>query len=138
MANLNLADVQKRVQIANYEKVIQSAFLEVSDGIAARGTYDQRIAALERNEHVQQRRLDLSDLCYRSGVDSHMSVQSNLYNAEQTLISARLTRRAKLADLHCEQGGGSIQRAGEASCVPEATADYDKAAASAPVSAANG
>ncbi|KVG57375.1 efflux transporter outer membrane subunit, partial [Burkholderia territorii] len=38
IANLNLANVQKRIEIANYEKAIQSAFREVSDGLAARGT----------------------------------------------------------------------------------------------------
>ncbi|KVM44438.1 efflux transporter outer membrane subunit, partial [Burkholderia vietnamiensis] len=35
IANLNLANVQKRIEIANYEKAIQSAFREVSDGLAA-------------------------------------------------------------------------------------------------------
>ncbi|KVP60373.1 efflux transporter outer membrane subunit, partial [Burkholderia ubonensis] len=82
LANLDLANVQKRIEIANYEKAIQSAFREVSDGLAARGTYDQQIAALQRNEHAQQRRYDLSDLRYKNGVDSYLSVltaQTDLY-----------------------------------------------------------
>ncbi|MGN4195423.1 TolC family protein, partial [Burkholderia gladioli] len=58
IANLDLAHVQKRIEIANYEKAIQTAFREVSDGLAARGTYDQQIAALARNEQAQQRRYD--------------------------------------------------------------------------------
>ncbi|KVU74686.1 multidrug transporter, partial [Burkholderia ubonensis] len=74
LANLDLANVQKRIEIANYEKAIQSAFREVADGLAARGTYDQQIAALQRNEHAQQRRYDLSDLRYKNGVDSYLSV----------------------------------------------------------------
>ncbi|KVU15310.1 multidrug transporter, partial [Burkholderia ubonensis] len=93
LANLDLAHVQKRIEIANYEKAIQSAFREVSDGLAARGTYDQQIAALQRNEHAQQRRYDLSDLRYKNGVDSYLSVltaQTDLYAAQQTLINARL------------------------------------------------
>ncbi|KVO07238.1 efflux transporter outer membrane subunit, partial [Burkholderia ubonensis] len=93
LANLDLANVQKRIEIANYEKAIQSAFREVADGLAARGTYDQQIAALQRNEHAQQRRYDLSDLRYRNGVDSYLSVltaQTDLYAAQQTLINARL------------------------------------------------
>ncbi|WP_256250217.1 efflux transporter outer membrane subunit, partial [Burkholderia ubonensis] len=95
LANLDLANVQKRIEIANYEKAIQSAFREVSDGLAARGTYDQQIAALQRNEHAQQRRYDLSDLRYKNGVDSYLSVltaQTDLYAAQQTLINARLAR----------------------------------------------
>ncbi|KWI51274.1 multidrug transporter, partial [Burkholderia ubonensis] len=95
LANLDLANVQKRIEIANYEKAIQSAFREVADGLAARGTYDQQIAALQRNEHAQQRRYDLSDLRYKNGVDSYLSVltaQTDLYAAQQTLINARLAR----------------------------------------------
>ncbi|WP_285646149.1 TolC family protein, partial [Burkholderia plantarii] len=55
LANLDLAHVQKRIEVANYEKAIQTAFQEVSDGLAARGTFDQQIAALQRNEQAQQR-----------------------------------------------------------------------------------
>ncbi|HDR9000366.1 TPA: TolC family protein, partial [Burkholderia vietnamiensis] len=109
IANLNLANVQKRIEIANYEKAIQSAFREVSDGLAARGTYDLQIAALERNEHAQQRRFDLSDLRYKNGVDSYLSVltaQTDLYSAQQSLISARLARWTNLVDLYRALGGG--------------------------------
>ena len=56
---------QKNIQIATYEKAIQTAFREVADGLAARGTYDQQIAALERVTFAEQRRLDLSDLRYQ-------------------------------------------------------------------------
>ncbi|KVX31429.1 multidrug transporter, partial [Burkholderia ubonensis] len=114
LANLDLANVQKRIEIANYEKAIQSAFREVADGLAARGTYDQQIAALQRNEHAQQRRYDLSDLRYKNGVDSYLSVltaQTDLYAAQQTLITARLARWTSLVDLYRALGGGWIQRA---------------------------
>ncbi|WP_175914647.1 efflux transporter outer membrane subunit [Burkholderia metallica] len=139
IANLDLAHVQKRIEIANYEKAIQSAFREVSDGLAARGTYDQQIAALERNEHAQQRRFDLSNLRYKNGVDSYLSVltaQTDLYSAQQSLISARLARWTNLVDLYRALGGGWIERAGEAPRAPDAPVDYDKAAAPAPASAA--
>ncbi|KWB72064.1 efflux transporter outer membrane subunit, partial [Burkholderia ubonensis] len=111
LANLDLAHVQKRIEIANYEKAIQSAFREVADGLAARGTYDQQIAALQRNEHAQQRRYDLSDLRYKNGVDSYLSVltaQTDLYAAQQTLINARLARWTNLVDLYRSLGGGWI------------------------------
>jgi len=118
IANLNLANVQKRIEIANYEKAIQSAFREVADGLAARGTYDQQIAALERNTHAQQRRFDLSDLRYKNGVDSYLSVltaQTDLYTAQQALINARLARWTNLVDLYRALGGGWIERAGRKS-----------------------
>ncbi|CAJ4495351.1 RND efflux system outer membrane lipoprotein [Burkholderia pseudomallei] len=131
IANLDLAHVQKRIEIANYEKAIQSAFREVSDGLAARGTYDQQIAALERNEHAQQRRYDLSDLRYRNGVDSYLSVltaQTDLYSAQQQLISARLARWTNLVDLYRALGGGWLERAGETPRPADAPVDYGKAA----------
>ncbi|MBT1315046.1 TolC family protein, partial [Phocaeicola dorei] len=57
-ANLDLAHVQKNIQVATYEKAIQTAFREVADGLAARGTYDEQIAALQRDTFAEQRRLD--------------------------------------------------------------------------------
>jgi len=116
-ANLNLANVQKRVQIAQYEKAIQSAFREVADGLAARGTYDQQVAAMQRDVHANQRRLDLSTLRYRNGVDSYLSVltaQNDLYAAQQTLIAARLARLTNLVDLYRALGGGWLEHNGDA------------------------
>ncbi|WP_321792369.1 TolC family protein, partial [Burkholderia pyrrocinia] len=108
-------------------------FREVSDGLAARGTYDQQIAALERNEYAQQRRFDLSDLRYKNGVDSYLLVltaQTDLYSAQQTLISARLARWTNLVTLYRALGGGWIQRAGETPRAPDETADYSNLSAS--------
>ncbi|MBU9646646.1 TolC family protein, partial [Burkholderia gladioli] len=137
IANLDLAHVQKRIEIANYEKAIQTAFREVSDGLAARGTYDQQIAALARNEEAQQRRYDLSDLRYRNGVDSYLTVltaQTDLYTAQTTLISARLARWTNLVDLYRALGGGWIEHNGDQPREADAPVDYSKPAA-APASA---
>jgi outer membrane protein, multidrug efflux system len=144
IANLNLANVQKRIEIADYEKAIQSAFREVADGLAARGTYEQQIAALQRNTFANQRSLDLSELRYKNGVDSYVSVllaQTNLYTAQQTLIQTQLARQTNLVDLYRALGGGWIARAGEAPRPADAPADASSnasantGAASAPVAA---
>ncbi|CAG4907065.1 efflux transporter outer membrane subunit [Paraburkholderia gardini] len=137
-ANLDLANVQKNIQIAQYEKAIQTAFREVADGLAARGTYDQEIAARERNTFAEQRRFDLSDLRYKNGVDSYLSVltaQTDLYTAQQTLISARLQRLTNLVDLYQFLGGGWIERAGEQPRPADAPVDYGAASAPAAASA---
>lgn len=127
IANLQLANVEKRIEIASYEKSIQSAFREVADGLAARGTYDQQIAALERNTFANQRTLTLSELRYRTGVDSFLPVltaQTNLYTSRQTLINARLARLTNLVDLYRALGGGWIERAGETPRPADAPVDY--------------
>lgn len=126
-ANLDLATVQKNIQIAQYEKAIQTAFREVADGLAARGTYDQQIQALERNTFAEQRALDLSNLRYTNGVDSYLSVltaQTNLYTAQQSLVSARVNRLTNLVDLYKALGGGWIERAGEQPRPADAPVDY--------------
>jgi outer membrane protein, multidrug efflux system len=137
-ANLDLASVEKNIQIATYEKAIQTAFREVADGLAARGTYDQQIAALERDAFAEQRRLDLSDLRYRNGVDSYLAVltaQTSLYSAQQLLISARVQRLTNLVDLYQSLGGGWIEHDGEQPRPADAPVDYSSASTPAAASA---
>jgi multidrug efflux system outer membrane protein len=116
LANLDLANIQKRIEIANYEKAIQSAFREVADDLAARSTYDSQIKALERTTFAQSRTLDLSQLRYKNGVDSYLQVltaQTNLYTAQQSLINARVARLDNLVNLYVALGGGWIANTGE-------------------------
>ena len=127
LANLDLAQIQKRIEIANYEKAIQTAFREVADGLAARGTYDEQIKALERYVKSQARGLELSDMRYRNGVDNYLSVltaQTNLYTAQQLLITARLNRATNLVDLYRELGGGWVEHAGDQPRPSDAMPNY--------------
>ena len=116
-ANLDVATVQKDINVAQYEKTIQTAFREVADGLAARGTYDDEVASLERNTEAQQRALDLSETRFRNGVDSYLTVltaQTGLYSAQLTLVQARMARLTNLADLYRSLGGGWIEHTGDA------------------------
>ncbi|MDB5808437.1 MAG: efflux system, outer rane lipoprotein NodT family [Betaproteobacteria bacterium] len=115
-ANLDVAKLQKDINIATYEKTIQTAFREVADGLAARGTYDDQVASLERYVQSQQRQLDLSIMRYKSGIDSYLIVltaQTSYYAAQQTLVTTRLNRMTSVVDLYRALGGGWIQRTGE-------------------------
>ncbi|PLZ00820.1 multidrug transporter [Burkholderia sp. WAC0059] len=136
IANLDLAHVEKNIQIAQYEQAIQSAFREVADGLAARGTYDQELSSLETDTFANQRRLDLSELRYRNGVDSYLSVltaQTDLYAVQQQLISTRLAQLSNLVDLYRALGGGWIEHSGDNPRPADAPVDYG--AASAPTAA---
>ncbi|WP_050452714.1 efflux transporter outer membrane subunit [Candidatus Burkholderia verschuerenii] len=133
MANLDLANIQKNIQIAQYEKAIQTAFREVADGLAARGTYDQQIDALQRDTAAQQRRFDLSMLRYRNGVDSYLGVlsaQRDLYASQQTLITARTQRWANLVSLYQALGGGWIEHTGDTPRAVDAASAKDAQQAS--------
>ena len=115
-ANLDAAQVRKQIGVAQYEKTIQTAFREVADGLAARGTFNDQIASLERFTQAQRRRLDLAQLLYKNGASSYLDVltaQTDLYNAELVLVSARLQRLTNLVDLYRALGGGWLERTGE-------------------------
>jgi multidrug efflux system outer membrane protein len=43
VASLNLARVDKNIDIVHYEQAIQTAFREVADALAGRGTLDQAV-----------------------------------------------------------------------------------------------
>jgi multidrug efflux system outer membrane protein len=115
-ANLDVATLQKDIGVAQYQKAIQTAFREVSDGLAARGTYDEQLAALQREVQAQQRRLELANSLYTSGIDSYLGVltaQTDLYNAQTALVSARLNRLTSMVDLYRALGGGWLERTGD-------------------------
>jgi multidrug efflux system outer membrane protein len=112
-AELDVARVQKDIGIAQYEKAIQTAFSEVANGLAARGTLDDQVAATERYTAAQRRALELSDFRYRSGVDSYLTVltaQTGYYDAQLALVGTQLQRLTNLVDLYRALGGGWIER----------------------------
>ena len=108
-ANLEVANITKRIEIAQYEKVIQTAFREVADGLTARTTFDEQIDAQRLQVSAEQRRYDLADARYRNGVDTFLTVltaQQDLYASQQLLIQARFSRLANLVTLYKALGGG--------------------------------
>ncbi len=79
---------------------------------------------------------------YRNGVDSYLAVltaQTDLYNAQQLLINARLQRLTNLVDLYQFLGGGWIEHAGDQPRPADAPVDYGATAPVAvPASGASG
>jgi multidrug efflux system outer membrane protein len=108
-ANLDLAKVQKRIEIATYEQSIQSAFRDVADALAGRGTIDDQIRSQQLLVAANQRAYDLSQQRFRQGVDSYLNVldsQRSLYDSQQILVQTRLARLTNLVDLYKALGGG--------------------------------
>jgi len=108
-ANLDLAHVQKRIEIARYEQAIQTAFREVADTLAGRSTFGEELDAEEKLVNAEQRRYDLASVRYRNGVDSYLAVltaQQDLYAAQQRLIQSRYNRLTNLVSLYKALGGG--------------------------------
>jgi multidrug efflux system outer membrane protein len=113
VASLNLAKVEKDINIVQYEQTIQTAFREVADALAGRGTLDSQIAADQALVEATSDSFKLSDRRFRDGVDDYLSVldsQRSLYSAEQTLIAVKLARLQNLVTLYKALGGGWSER----------------------------
>jgi multidrug efflux system outer membrane protein len=109
VANLDLARVQKNVQVAQYEKAIQTAFREVADALAARGTLQQQLEAQGALVDSAGASYTLSEMRFHSGVDAYLTVldsQRTLYSAQQGLVSVELARLQNLVGLYKALGGG--------------------------------
>jgi multidrug efflux system outer membrane protein len=55
--------------VATYQKTIQTAFREVADALAQRGTIDEQLAAQTARVTAAQQAAMLSDARFRAGVD---------------------------------------------------------------------
>lgn len=108
-ASLDYAKIQKDINIATYEKTVQSAFREVSDGLAARGTFADQLDAQLRLVEASRDYFQLAEGRYRTGVDSYLTLldaQRQLFTAQQALIDARLNQLTSEVNLYKALGGG--------------------------------
>ena len=106
----DVAKVDREILLAQYEKSIQSAFREVADALAQRGTIGDQLQAQQALVTASAEAYRLSDLRYSKGIDSYLSVldsQRSLYGAQQGLIALRLARAANLITLYKVLGGGA-------------------------------
>ena len=109
-ANLKVAEVDRNIAVARYEKAIQTAFREVADSLAQLGTIDEQLAAQQSLTDATAESHKLSQARYDMGVDSYLQVldsQRSLYSAQQNLIGTRLLRLTNLVTLYKVLGGGN-------------------------------
>ncbi|WP_298672927.1 efflux transporter outer membrane subunit [uncultured Sphingomonas sp.] len=107
--NLAYAKASQQAAVATYEKSIQTAFREVADALATRGTIGEQIAAQDARVTAAQVAARLSDARYRAGVDSFLTTldaQRTAYAAQQQLQTTRLARASNLVELYRALGGG--------------------------------
>jgi multidrug efflux system outer membrane protein len=108
-ANLDIATVSRDINVAQYEKAIQTAFREVSDALAQRNTLGRQLEAQQSLVDATADSLQLSDARFKRGVDSYLGVldaQRSLYTAQQNLISTQLSRLTNLVTFYKVMGGG--------------------------------
>jgi multidrug efflux system outer membrane protein len=115
--NLDYAKAQDRIEVANYEKAIQTAFREVADALAQRGTIAERLRALRADVAAAGESLHLTEALYARGSDSYLDVltaQRTYYSAQQSLISVQLVGADNIVTLYQVLGGALKDRTGPA------------------------
>jgi len=108
-ANLDYAEIQKDVSVATYEKSIQTAFREVADGLAARGTYGKQLTAQSQLVENYKSYFDLAQQRYDQGIDSYLTVldaQRELFASQQQLLNDQLNQINSEVQLYKALGGG--------------------------------
>lgn len=128
-ATLDVAKLQRDINIAQYEKAIQSAFREVSDALAQRNTIGDRMMAQTALVETNGKSYRLSTARFKAGVDSYLNVldsQRSLYGAQQGLIGTRLAQQANLVSLYKVLGGGWREHNADCQNCPQPVSDARK------------
>ena len=108
-ANLDIAHIEKRIDVANYEKAIQTAFREVNDALAGQDTWQAQRVAVSQEVAADQRNYNDATLRFNHGVDSYLNVlvaQRTLYASQQAQITAQLGQLNQKVTLYKALGGG--------------------------------
>ena len=107
-ANVRLSEAQRNAAIATYQGAIQTAFREVSDALARRGTINDEIGARERQQAATADTYMLTEDRYRAGIDPFLNVlsaQQSYYNAQQAMVQVKLTAAQNLVTTYETIGG---------------------------------
>jgi multidrug efflux system outer membrane protein len=106
---LQAVKAAKMIEVANYQKTIQTAFREVADSLAVRATVQTQLSASRALVKSQEETYKLTEARFRNGVDSSLNVltaQQAYYNARQNLIQSEYSRLFNLINLYQALGGG--------------------------------
>lgn len=113
-ANVRLTEAQRDAALAGYRKAVESAFVDVADTLARRGTIDAQLRASRSARDAAADNLHLADLRYRGGVESYLenlSARQSLYSAERTLANTQRLRANNLVALYRSLGGDPLAEA---------------------------
>ena len=108
-AALDVAQVNREIATAQYEKAIQVAFREVADALAGRATLGEQLRAQRAQAQAEAARSRLAELRYRHGAASYLDVldaQRSLFAAQQAALQLGAAQAQNLVTLYKVLGGG--------------------------------
>jgi multidrug efflux system outer membrane protein len=110
-ANVRLTKAVRDAAIATYQLAIQTAFREVADALARRGTIADLLNAQQDNLAATADTYQLMQARYREGIDPFLTTldaQRSYYAAQQALVLSKLIAASNLVDLYQTLGGDSL------------------------------
>lgn len=108
-ATLKVAEADRDMAVATYEKTIQTAFREVADALAQRANIGEQLEAQKSLVEATEATYALSRSRYEIGLDSFINVldaQRSLFAAKQGMINTILLRESNTLNLYKALGGG--------------------------------
>jgi len=115
-AGVALSQAQRDAALATYERTIQTAFREVADALARRGTISEQTRATRALVASANDNYVLNQARYRGGIDTFLTsldAQRSLYTAQRTLVTTELTGASNLVSLFRALGGDTRPPIGE-------------------------
>ena len=108
-SGVRLAQAERDHALVQYEKVIQTAFTEVSDALIAHQRMRESREKQELLVAALEDRLQLAYMRYRGGVDTQLNAldaDRDLFNGQLTLAQLRLRETLSVVQLYKALGGG--------------------------------
>lgn len=112
-SNVRLSEAERNAAVASYQHSIQTAFREVADALARRGTINDEIGARERQQLATADAYTLTEARYRAGIDPFLTVldaQRSYYSAQQSMVQTKLAAAQNLVTTYQTIGGDSSLR----------------------------
>jgi len=107
-ANLNLAETRQRIEAANYEKTIQTAFKDVMDVLSTRTVISEETAARNRLRELESSRLQLVQRKLDQGLVTYLELldaQRSVLDAQSQLVQIRQQALQNQVGLYKALGG---------------------------------
>jgi multidrug efflux system outer membrane protein len=108
-ANLDAAKAQQKVYLSTYELTLQTAFKEVADALARKGTIKEQLTAQQKLVEAASDSYMIANERYKKGVASYLDAldaQRTLYEAQKALIAVKLVEYENQQTLYRVLGGG--------------------------------
>ena len=107
-ANLALSKAERDAALASYNKAVQSAFADVSNTLARRGTIDEQLRADTAGRDAAEDNYKLAEMRYRGGVQSYLeelTARLAFYSTERSLVATQLLHASNRVALYRSLGG---------------------------------